>query len=106
MRRLLRILCLPAALMAADPLPAEVLDFEALDGWRDDNHVEALQSFLNTCDLIDAPALVDHLLDDAPAPALGIAPDPQPGDHVGAHRLADRQARGGAPARPGPFDIV
>ena len=39
----------------AAPLPAEVLDFEALDGWRDDNHVEALRSFLNTCNLIDAP---------------------------------------------------
>ena len=56
MRRALRILALPAALMAAAPLSAEVLDFEALDGWRDDNHVEALQSFLNTCDLIEAPA--------------------------------------------------
>lgn len=55
MRRAFRILCLPAVLMAAGPLSAEVLDFEALDGWRDDNHVEALQSFLNTCDLIDAP---------------------------------------------------
>ena len=55
MRRALRILALPAALMAAAPLSAEVLDFEALDGWRDDNHVEALQSFLNTCDLIEAP---------------------------------------------------
>jgi membrane-bound lytic murein transglycosylase A len=32
-----------------------MLDFEALDGWRDDNHVEALQSFLRTCDLIDQP---------------------------------------------------
>jgi membrane-bound lytic murein transglycosylase A len=54
MRPALPLLATVAALMAA-PLPAEVLDFEALDGWRDDNHVEALQSFLNTCDLIDAP---------------------------------------------------
>ena len=30
-------------------------DAAALDGWRDDNHVAALQSFLNTCDLIDKP---------------------------------------------------
>ena len=54
MRAALPLLATVAALMAA-PLPAEVLDFEALDGWRDDNHVEALQSFLATCDLIDQP---------------------------------------------------
>jgi membrane-bound lytic murein transglycosylase A len=41
--------------MAATPLPAQILDFEALDGWRDDRHAEALVSFLRTCDLIDAP---------------------------------------------------
>ena len=55
MRRALCILCIPAAVMAAEPLSAEVLDFEALDGWRDDNHVQALQSFLTTCDLIKTP---------------------------------------------------
>jgi membrane-bound lytic murein transglycosylase A len=49
------ILALAAALMAAAPVPAEVLDFEALDGWREDNHVEALNAFLGTCDLIDDP---------------------------------------------------
>lgn len=54
MRAALPLLASVAVLMAA-PLPAEVLEFEALDGWRDDNHVEALQSFLNTCDLIDQP---------------------------------------------------
>jgi membrane-bound lytic murein transglycosylase A len=54
MRAAFSLLATVVVLMAA-PLPAEVLDFEALDGWRDDNHVEALQSFLNTCDLIDAP---------------------------------------------------
>lgn len=52
MRPSLPLLATVVVLMAA-PAPAEVLDFEALDGWRDDNHVEALQSFLNTCDLID-----------------------------------------------------
>ena len=40
---------------AAPAAMAEILDFEALDGWRDDNHVEALVAFLRTCDLIDAP---------------------------------------------------
>jgi membrane-bound lytic murein transglycosylase A len=49
------ILSLTVVLMAAAPLPAEVVDFEALDGWRDDNHVEALTAFLRTCDLIDQP---------------------------------------------------
>ena len=39
--------------MAAQPAPAEMLDFDALDGWYDDNHVEALTTFLRTCDLID-----------------------------------------------------
>jgi membrane-bound lytic murein transglycosylase A len=55
MRRTLGILSLTAALMAAVPSLSEVLDFEALDGWRDDNHLAALDSFLRTCDLIDAP---------------------------------------------------
>jgi membrane-bound lytic murein transglycosylase A len=32
-----------------------MLDFEALDGWREDNHAEALVAFLRTCDLIDQP---------------------------------------------------
>ncbi len=48
-----RLGILAAALMAAQPAPAEMLDFDALDGWYDDNHVEALASFLRTCDLID-----------------------------------------------------
>jgi membrane-bound lytic murein transglycosylase A len=55
MRRALRILVLPAVLMAAAPLPAEVLEFDALDGWMDDDHLAALSSFLATCDLIDQP---------------------------------------------------
>ncbi len=41
--------------MAALPARAEMLDFDALDGWYDDNHVAALQTFLRTCDLIDQP---------------------------------------------------
>jgi membrane-bound lytic murein transglycosylase A len=55
MRPGLRILAVAAALMAAVPVSAEILDFEALDGWRDDNHIEALTTFLRTCDLIDQP---------------------------------------------------
>jgi membrane-bound lytic murein transglycosylase A len=50
----LRILALVAA-MTAGPARAEMLDFEALDGWREDNHAEALVAFLRTCDLIDEP---------------------------------------------------
>ncbi len=55
MRRALRTLSVTAALMAAVPAFGEVLDFEALDGWRDDNHLVALDSFLRTCDLIEQP---------------------------------------------------
>jgi membrane-bound lytic murein transglycosylase A len=55
MRLAVRILSVTAALMAAASAPAEILDFEALDGWREDNHVEALTTFLRTCDLIDQP---------------------------------------------------
>jgi membrane-bound lytic murein transglycosylase A len=42
------------ALMAG-PVSAEMLDFDALDGWYDDAHGEALVTFLRTCDLIDSP---------------------------------------------------
>ena len=55
MRRLWRNLCLAVGLMAATPAPAQVLDFEALEGWRDDDHAAALATFLATCDLIEAP---------------------------------------------------
>jgi membrane-bound lytic murein transglycosylase A len=55
MRARFGILALAVGMMAAAPMRAEMLDFEALDGWRDDNHAEALATFLRTCDLIDAP---------------------------------------------------
>jgi membrane-bound lytic murein transglycosylase A len=55
MRGLVARLLLAVALMGAVPASAQVLDFESLDGWRDDDHAAALQSFLATCDLIDAP---------------------------------------------------
>ena len=48
-------LCLLLSLMVAGSVRAEMLDFEALDGWREDAHAEALVTFLRTCDLIDAP---------------------------------------------------
>jgi membrane-bound lytic murein transglycosylase A len=53
MRAALRILSVAAAMTAATPAPAEMLDFDALDGWYDDTHAEALVTFLRTCDLID-----------------------------------------------------
>lgn len=55
MRGPLRILAAVAAVTAAAPASAEMLDFEALDGWYEDNHVQALTTFLRTCDLIDQP---------------------------------------------------
>jgi membrane-bound lytic murein transglycosylase A len=54
MGRGLRILAVVAA-MTAGPAKAELVDFEALDGWREDRHAEALVAFLKTCDLIDQP---------------------------------------------------
>lgn len=44
-----------AGLMTAAPAPAQMLDFESLSGWRDDDHAAALETFLATCDLIDQP---------------------------------------------------
>ncbi len=40
------------SLMAA---PAQVLDFESLPQWEADDHLEAFQTFLKTCDMLDAP---------------------------------------------------
>lgn len=47
--------CLLAVSMTATPAPAQMLDFEALDGWPEDNHRAALTAFLETCDKLDAP---------------------------------------------------
>jgi len=55
MRAAFRILGLVAALMAAAPASAEMLDFEALDGWRQDSHAEALAAFRRTCDKLSGP---------------------------------------------------
>lgn len=40
------------SLMAA---PAQVLDFDSLPDWQADDHLAALQTFMKTCDLLDAP---------------------------------------------------
>jgi membrane-bound lytic murein transglycosylase A len=55
MRASLVLLSVAAAFMTASPPRAEVLDFEALDGWLDDDHLAGLTSFLQTCDLINQP---------------------------------------------------
>lgn len=47
--------CLLAVSMTAAPAPAQMLDFETLDGWPEDNHRAALTAFLETCDQLDAP---------------------------------------------------
>ncbi|MEY4985049.1 MAG: hypothetical protein RIR62_3315 [Pseudomonadota bacterium] len=41
--------------MTATPAPAQMLDFEALDGWDSDDHLAALESFRATCDLLSEP---------------------------------------------------
>ena len=53
--RLRLALSLAAALMAPLPAAAQMLDFEALEGWHEDDHAAALTTFLATCDLINAP---------------------------------------------------
>lgn len=55
MRRLCGPLLALAALMAAPPAPAQVLEFAALDGWAAGGQAQALQAFLVTCDQLDAP---------------------------------------------------
>jgi membrane-bound lytic murein transglycosylase A len=52
MRGLLCALGLAVA-MTATPLPAQVLDFENLEGWQADDHRAALTAFLTTCDKIN-----------------------------------------------------
>ncbi|NGM46921.1 murein transglycosylase A [Rhodobacter sp. SGA-6-6] len=53
--RLWRAFSLAVALMAPLPAAAQMLEFEALEGWQEDDHAAALTTFLATCDLIDAP---------------------------------------------------
>ena len=49
MRALFSALAIVVGLMAATPAPAQMLDFEALDGWAEDDHRAALVTFLATC---------------------------------------------------------
>ncbi len=46
-------LALVVGLGMTGPATAQVLEFEALDRWQDDNHLAALNSFRATCDAID-----------------------------------------------------
>lgn len=46
------LLALTLALMHPSPTPAQVFDYEALDGWAEENHLEALHSFRQSCDLL------------------------------------------------------
>ncbi len=62
---------LVAALMAAAPLPAQVLGFADLDGWSQDDHRAALQTFLTTC---------DKLKDDDWRPICRLGADVGPSD--------------------------
>lgn len=41
--------------MTAVPIQAQVMDFEALDGWNADTQLAALTAFRQTCDLLDGP---------------------------------------------------
>jgi membrane-bound lytic murein transglycosylase A len=43
-----------ALAVAVTPASAQMLDFEALPGWAEDDHAAALAAFRTTCDLIDA----------------------------------------------------
>ncbi len=48
-------LALALSLAVTAPAPAQVLDFAALPGWEDDDHLSALGVFRDTCALIDGP---------------------------------------------------
>ena len=49
------IILVGMALMSAPASPAQVLQFQDLDGWQDDDHLAALQVFRNTCSLLRDP---------------------------------------------------
>lgn len=55
MRAALACCVLALAMTGATPAPAQMLDFEGLDGWESDNHRAALTSFLETCDKLTDP---------------------------------------------------
>lgn len=51
----MRVLLLVLFAMTAAPVSAQMLDFEALDGWAEDDHAAALTTFVATCDLLKDP---------------------------------------------------
>jgi len=55
LRDALHGLLLGAALMAAPAAPAQVLSFQDLDGWAQDDHSAALATFRSTCALLQDP---------------------------------------------------
>ncbi len=55
MRALLCALVVSAVTAAGAGVSAQVLDFESLDGWTDDDHAEALAVFRQTCDRLEGP---------------------------------------------------
>lgn len=55
LRSVLAALVAVCAMTAPDPVPAQVLAFEDLDGWAGDDQREALAAFLETCDLLKDP---------------------------------------------------
>ncbi|QYK41943.1 MAG: MltA domain-containing protein [Paracoccaceae bacterium] len=54
MRAALAVLAI-VLMTAATPTPAQILDFQALDGWDDDDHGAALRTFRETCGLLTDP---------------------------------------------------
>jgi len=55
MRGALCMLVLAVVAMTAWPAAAQVEEFAALDGWADDDHLAALTTFRDTCDLMSDP---------------------------------------------------
>jgi membrane-bound lytic murein transglycosylase A len=55
MRAVLALCLLALAMTGASPAPAQMLDFEGLDGWEDDDHRAGLTAFLETCDKLTDP---------------------------------------------------
>lgn len=55
LRDSLKALLVGAALMVAPQAPAQILTFQDLNGWAEDDHREALATFQNTCSLLRGP---------------------------------------------------
>lgn len=68
MRAALALLALLGVLMQPSQTLAQVFDYEALDGWAEDDHLAALRAFRQSCDLIkrDDWAPICRLAQDVP----------------------------------------